>query len=41
VRICDPHNLEDVAAVAQPALMALAVKVGAARLIDNALLTPN
>ncbi|MGD8540858.1 MAG: pantoate--beta-alanine ligase [Desulfobacteraceae bacterium] len=41
VRICDPHSLEDVAAVAQPALMALAVKVGVARLIDNALLTPN
>jgi len=41
VRICDPHSLEDVASVAQSALMALAVKVGAARLIDNALLTPS
>jgi pantoate--beta-alanine ligase len=40
VRICDPHTLEDVAAVAQPAVMALAVKVGTARLIDNAVLTP-
>ncbi|MFO7495811.1 MAG: pantoate--beta-alanine ligase [Desulfobacterales bacterium] len=40
VRICDPHTLDDVAAVAQPVLMALAVKVGAARLIDNAVLTP-
>lgn len=40
VRICDPHSLDDMAEVTQPVLMALAVKVGAARLIDNAILTP-
>jgi pantoate--beta-alanine ligase len=35
VAICDPETLEDIQIINQPALMALAVKVGATRLIDN------
>ena len=38
VAICDPETLEDMETVNRPALMALAVKVGATRLIDNMLL---
>jgi pantoate--beta-alanine ligase len=37
-RICDPDTLEDVATIAERALAALAVRVGGARLIDNAIL---
>ncbi|MDL1971465.1 MAG: pantoate--beta-alanine ligase [Candidatus Desulfofervidaceae bacterium] len=38
VKICDPETLEDLDQIKQRALMALAVKVGKARLIDNTLL---
>jgi pantoate--beta-alanine ligase len=40
IHICDPDSLEDIAKVDGPALMAMAVKVGAVRLIDNKILTP-
>jgi pantoate--beta-alanine ligase len=38
VAICDPETLEDIEVINQPALMALAVKVGSTRLIDNMIL---
>src|ERR1043165_1389914 len=38
VRRCDTETLEDVARVERAALLALAVRIGPARLIDNALL---
>lgn len=41
IKICDPDTLDDVAVIDQRALMALAVKVGATRLIDNIILIPN
>jgi pantoate--beta-alanine ligase len=40
INICDPQILDDIPAIDRPALMALAVKVGQTRLIDNMLLTP-
>jgi len=40
IHICDPDSLEDITTVDRPALMALAVKVGTVRLIDNKILTP-
>ena len=40
IRICDPDTLEDIADIQGPALMALAVKIGGVRLIDNMTLTP-
>ena len=40
ITICDPETLNSVASVDGPVLMALAVKVGQARLIDNMVLTP-
>jgi len=40
VTICDPNTLDDIAQIKGPALMALAVKVGQTRLIDNMMLTP-
>lgn len=40
VTLCDPETLEDVKEINAPVLMALAVKVGKTRLIDNMLLTP-
>ncbi|VEN73606.1 Pantothenate synthetase [Candidatus Desulfarcum epimagneticum] len=40
ISICDPDTLEDVDVIERPALMALAVRVGKIRLIDNALLCP-
>lgn len=39
VAICDPDTLEDVTVIEKPALMALAVRVGNCRLIDNMMLT--
>ena len=39
IAICDPQRLTDLALIEQSALMALAVKVGQTRLIDNAVLT--
>jgi len=38
VSICDPETLSDIRTVDRPALMALGVKVGKTRLIDNAIL---
>ena len=40
ISICDPETLMDVQTIDRPALMALAVKVGKARLIDNVILNP-
>ncbi|MBW1742568.1 MAG: pantoate--beta-alanine ligase [Deltaproteobacteria bacterium] len=40
VALCDPDTLEDVDRVDGPTLMALAVRVGNTRLIDNAILKP-
>ncbi len=39
VRLCDPESLDDVETIDGPVLMALAVKVGEVRLIDNTLLS--
>ncbi len=41
VQLCDPGALQEVAQIAGPALLALAVHVGVARLIDNAILNPS
>ena len=41
ITICDPDTLENVSKIDKPVLMALAVKVGATRLIDNMILHPN
>lgn len=41
ISICDPDTLEDMPRIDKPALMALAVKVGDTRLIDNTMLHPN
>jgi pantoate--beta-alanine ligase len=38
--ICDPDSLETVTAITGPVLFAMAVKVGATRLIDNMILKP-
>ena len=40
ISICDPGNLEDIKTIDRPVLMALAVKVGKTRLIDNMILKP-
>ncbi|MBW2171554.1 MAG: pantoate--beta-alanine ligase [Deltaproteobacteria bacterium] len=40
VALCDPDTLEEVDRVDGPTLMALAVRVGGTRLIDNAILKP-
>ena len=40
ISICDPETLEDVQNIKKPVLMAMAVKVGKTRLIDNMLLSP-
>jgi len=40
ISICDPETLMDVQTIDRPVLMALAVKVGKARLIDNVILNP-
>ena len=40
IAICDPETLDDMETIDRPARMALAVKVGKARLIDNILLKP-
>lgn len=38
IRLCDPVTLDDITLLSGPTLMALAVKVGKTRLIDNAVL---
>jgi pantoate--beta-alanine ligase len=40
IAICDSETLDDMKTIDRPALMALAVKVGKARLIDNMILKP-
>ena len=40
IAICDPDTLEDIQTIDRPAVMALAVKVGKTRLIDNMILSP-
>jgi len=40
IAICDPETLVDITSVDRPVLMALAVKVGKIRLIDNMALNP-
>jgi pantoate--beta-alanine ligase len=40
ITICDPDTLENVDRIDQPVLMAMAVKVGQTRLIDNMILKP-
>ncbi len=40
IAISDPETLEDVDTIEKPVLMAIAVKVGNTRLIDNMILTP-
>ncbi len=40
ISICDPDTLVDVEKITKPTLMALAVKVGKTRLIDNMTLSP-
>lgn len=40
ISFCDPKNLEDVDRIENQVLLALAVKVGKTRLIDNALMGP-
>lgn len=40
ITICDPDTLEDVETIDRPVLMAMAVRVGNTRLIDNMMLTP-
>jgi pantoate--beta-alanine ligase len=38
IAICDPETLVDIKAIDRPVVMALAVKIGKARLIDNMIL---
>lgn len=40
INVCDPQTLDDLPVIDRTALMALAVRVGKTRLIDNMLLTP-
>ncbi len=40
ISICDPETLENVRNIKKPVLMAMAVKVGKTRLIDNIILIP-
>jgi pantoate--beta-alanine ligase len=41
IALCHPQTLEEVTTISGPTLMALAVKVGKTRLIDNVLLNPS
>ncbi|MEK6531976.1 MAG: pantoate--beta-alanine ligase [Deltaproteobacteria bacterium] len=39
VKICDPETLDDIGRIEKDALLAMAVRIGMARLIDNCMLT--
>ncbi len=41
ISFCDPKTLEDIGSIKNKVLLAMAVKVGKTRLIDNTLITPN
>lgn len=41
ISFCDPQTLEDVDSIKHPVLLAIAVKIGKTRLIDNALIDPS
>nr|WP_124328307.1 pantoate--beta-alanine ligase [Desulfonema ishimotonii] len=41
IAICDPEILDEMTCIDRPALMALAVRIGKTRLIDNMMLTPS
>ncbi len=41
IKICDPDTLDDVTIIDRPVVMAMAVKVGTTRLIDNMILNPD
>ena len=38
IKVCDIETLQDIETISRPAVMALAVKIGKARLIDNIVL---
>ena len=40
VKICDAKTIEDIEQIDREAVLALAVKIGKARLIDNVVLKP-
>jgi pantoate--beta-alanine ligase len=40
VKLCDAETLEEIDFVERPAAMALAVRIGKARLIDNRVFSP-
>ena len=40
ISLCDPETLKDMDTINGPVIMALAVKIGKTRLIDNAILNP-
>jgi pantoate--beta-alanine ligase len=40
IKICDPGTLDDVSSIGCPVVMAVAVKIGRTRLIDNMILSP-
>jgi pantoate--beta-alanine ligase len=39
IKLCDAETLDDIEKIDKPALLALAVHIGRARLIDNRVLT--
>jgi pantoate--beta-alanine ligase len=41
INICDPATLEDIDMLKKKSLLAMAVKVGSTRLIDNCLINVN
>ena len=40
ISICDPKTLENIKKIEEPVLMAIAVKIGDTRLIDNMIINP-
>jgi len=41
INICDPETLDDISVIDRPAILALAVRIGEVRLIDNMIISPN